>query len=100
MASLDLSSAFDLVYTDHLLKELRIIGASTDVINLIKFWLTKRAFFVSISGKNSFLLVLLLGTVQGSILGQYSMQYSSHQSLKYKNPMLLWMIHSNQAGIR
>ena len=39
------------------------------VIDLIEVWLKKRFYYVSIDGVNSFLYNLLLGTVQGSILG-------------------------------
>ena len=69
LASLDLSSAFDLVNTDLLLKRLDVIGLPSDVLDLISVWLKNRSFFVSIDGQNSILHDLLLGTVQGSILG-------------------------------
>jgi hypothetical protein len=39
-----------------------------DVISLIKDWLQQRSYYVNKNGVNSLLLVLLLGTVQGSIL--------------------------------
>ena len=39
-----------------------------DVIDLIKVWLKER-YYVSIDGVNSVFFDLLLGTVQGSILG-------------------------------
>ena len=69
MASLDLSAAFDLVNVKLLIKRLYLIGLPKDVIELIKIWLTGRMFYVSIDGKNSIMLELLCGTVQGSILG-------------------------------
>ena len=69
MASLDLSAAFDMVNTTLLLKRLVIIGLPTDVVELIKIWLVDRSFYVSVDGKNSKLLDLVCGTVQGSILG-------------------------------
>ena len=69
LASLVLSSAFDLVNIDLLLKRLKIIGLSHNLIELISAWLKNRSFFVSIDGQNSILYDLLLGTVQGSILG-------------------------------
>lgn len=69
MASLDLSSAFDVVNVKLLLKRLKIIGLPADVIELIKVWLTDRFFYVSIDGENSTLFEVLLGTIQGSILG-------------------------------
>ena len=51
------------------MKRLKIIGLPDDVIQLIKVWLNERTFYVSIDGMNSVLYDLLLGTVQGSILG-------------------------------
>ena len=67
--SLDLSSAFDLVNVELLIKRLRIIGLPDDVVELIKAWLMNRSYYVSIDGENSVLFDLQLGTVQGSILG-------------------------------
>ena len=69
VASLDLSSAFDLVNIDLLIKRLKIVGLPSDVVELIEVWLRKRFFYVSVDGKNSVLFDLLLGTIQGSILG-------------------------------
>ena len=46
MASLDLSSAFDVVNTALLLKRLRIIGLPEDVIKLIELWLKEITFYV------------------------------------------------------
>ena len=69
VASLDLSSAFDLVDIDLLMKRLDLIGLPADVLRLIRAWLVNRSFYVSIDGTNSTLFDLLLGTVQGSILG-------------------------------
>ena len=69
MASLDLSAAFDVVNIELLLKRLKIIGLPPDVIKLIRIWLEKRLFYVSIDGNNSYLLTSDSGTVQGSILG-------------------------------
>ena len=69
MSSLDLSSAFDVVNIGLLLKRLTIVGLPNDVIALIEVWLRKRFYFVSIDGMTSTLYELLLGTVQGSILG-------------------------------
>jgi hypothetical protein len=59
--SIDMSSAFDLVNIDLLIKRLKIIGLPDDVVELIKSWLKQRSFCASID--------LKLGTVQGSILG-------------------------------
>jgi hypothetical protein len=40
-----------------------------DVVDLIKIWLDDRSFYVLVDGKNSKLMKLDCGTVQGSILG-------------------------------
>jgi hypothetical protein len=69
VASLDLSAAFDIVNVNLLLKRLGIIGLPEDMISLIKVWLKGRSYYVSIDGSNSAIYDLLLGTVQGSILG-------------------------------
>ena len=69
VASIDLSAAFDLVDTNLLIKRLKIIGIPDDVVELISAWLRNRLFYVSIDGSNSTMFDLLLGTVQGSILG-------------------------------
>jgi hypothetical protein len=69
VASLDLSSAFDVVNVNLLLKRLKIMGLPSDVIKLISVWLRDRSFYVSVDGSNSITYDSLLGTVQGSILG-------------------------------
>ena len=69
LSSLDLSAAFDLVDVKLLIKRLKIIGLPDDVINLIKEWLSNRSYYVDIDGDTSTIFGLLLGTVQGSILG-------------------------------
>ena len=69
VASLDLSSAFDMVNIPLLLKRMRIIGLPHDVIDLVRVWLMNRSYYVSVSGGNSCFFDLLLGTVQGSVLG-------------------------------
>ena len=69
MASLDLSAAFDLVNVNLLLKRLRILGLPTDLVKLIKVWLTERKFYVEINGLTSRLYDSDDGTVQGSVLG-------------------------------
>jgi hypothetical protein len=48
---------------------LKIIGLPDDVIGLIKVRLENRFYYVSIDSANLILYELLLGTVQGSILG-------------------------------
>ena len=67
--SLDLSSAFDVVNVDLLIKRLQLIGMPSDIIEMITIWLKDRTYFVSIDGNNSLLFDLFSGTVQGSILG-------------------------------
>ena len=69
MASLDLSSAFDVVNVELLIKRLNIIGLPSDVVMLISNWLTTRYFYVSVDGNNSYIHGTSVGTVQGSILG-------------------------------
>jgi hypothetical protein len=69
VASLDLSAALDIVNTNLLIKRLKIVGLSEDVIDLFEVWLKERSYYVSIDGVNSVLFDLLLGTLQGSILG-------------------------------
>ena len=69
MSSLDLSAAFDVVNIDLLMKRLSIIGLPEDITSLIKVWLSERSYYVTVDGSSSILYDLLLGTVQGSILG-------------------------------
>ena len=71
MASLDLSSAFDVVNVNLLLKRLRIIGLPPDLIELIEMWLKNRTFFVTVHGRNSYIKISEVGTIQGSILGPF-----------------------------
>ena len=46
-----------------------IIGLPDDITDLISVWLGDRSFYVCVNGLNSTLYDLLLGTVQGSVLG-------------------------------
>ena len=69
VSSLDLSSAFDVVDVNLLLKRMKIMGLPEDLIELVSLWLRNRFYYVSINGINSTLFDILLGTVQGSILG-------------------------------
>ena len=69
MASLDLSSAFDVVDTDLLLKRLWVIGLPDDMVALIGVWLKERKFYVDTNGQTSNFFDSNYGTVQGSILG-------------------------------
>jgi hypothetical protein len=50
MASLDLSAAFDLVNVELLVRRLRIIGLPSDLISLIRCWLSSREFYVEVNG--------------------------------------------------
>jgi riboflavin transporter FmnP len=69
LASLNLSSAFEMVDINLLLKRLIIIGLLEEIIHFIEVCLKEKSFKKRIDGTNSVLLDLLLGTVQGSILG-------------------------------
>lgn len=69
LANLDLSSAFDTVNVNLLLKRLRILGLPRDLVALIEVWLMDRLVYVTVNGKESCLIDLSIGTVQGSILG-------------------------------
>ena len=69
MATLDLSSAFDVVNVELLLKRLKIMGLPSDIILLVSEWLTTRYFYISLEGGNSCIHSSGVGTVQGSILG-------------------------------
>ena len=69
MASLDLSSAFDVVNVELLLKRLKIIGIPSDIVSLISVWLENRYFFVTVGDDSSDVHHSNVGTVQGSILG-------------------------------
>ncbi len=69
MASLDLSSAFDLVNVELLIKRLRIIGLPNDVVRLIRTWLTDRKYYVKVGEIFSTIHYSSTGTIQGSVLG-------------------------------
>ena len=71
LANLDLSSAFDVVNVKLLLKRMRIAGLPSDIVKLIEIWLVERRCFVTVNGKNSFIKMSDIGTVQGSILGPF-----------------------------
>ena len=53
LANLDLSSAFDVVNINLLLKRMRVTGIPLDVIKLVEVWLSDRKLYVSINGKNT-----------------------------------------------
>jgi hypothetical protein len=69
MASLDLSSAFDVVNVELLLKRLKIVGIPDDIVELISVWLKNRCFYVTVGENSSLVHLSNWGTVQGSILG-------------------------------
>jgi hypothetical protein len=69
VSSLNLSSAFEVVKIDLLLQRLKIIALPEDIITLISFWLRVRITYASIGCQNPIWFDLLMGTVQGSILG-------------------------------
>ena len=69
MSTLDLSSAFDVVNVELLIRRLQIVGLPSDIVSLVSEWLTTRYFFVSVDGESSYVHQLRVGTVQGSILG-------------------------------
>ena len=48
VASLDLSMAFDMVNTGLLIRRLQIMGMPSDLICLIRKWLTGRTFYVQV----------------------------------------------------
>ena len=53
MASLDLSTAFNVVNIQLLLKILKILGLPEDIITLIKIWLDNKMFYVDVKGESS-----------------------------------------------
>ncbi len=69
MSILDLSTAFDLVNLDLLIKRLKIMGIPDDLLQLLEVWLRQRLFYVEANGQNSSILENDVGTIQGSILG-------------------------------
>ena len=62
-ANLDLSSAFDVVNVNLLLKRMRIAGLPLDVVKLVEIWLQDRRFYVTVNGRNSFIKLSELGKV-------------------------------------
>ena len=69
VASLDLSSAFDVVNTNLLLTRLSIMGLQQDILALINEWLTSQVAYVEVEGSFSEFFDVESGTVQGSVLG-------------------------------
>ena len=68
MASLDLSADFDVVNIDLLIKRLRTIGLSNDLLSLIEIWMRNRLFCLEVDGQVSNVYDISHGTIQGSIL--------------------------------
>ena len=64
-----------MVNIELLIKRLKIIGLPSDLIKLIRTWLSHRKFYVNIEGSCSAIHYSNTGTVQGSVLGpvQYSL---------------------------
>jgi hypothetical protein len=60
---------FDLVNVKLLLKRLETVGIPEDLIYLVKVWVEHIYYYISLDGKNLIKFDLLLGTVQGSVLG-------------------------------
>jgi hypothetical protein len=69
VASLNLSSSFDVININLLITRLKIIGLPEDIVTMTKDWLQNRSFYISVDGANLVQYDLLLGTVQGSTLG-------------------------------
>jgi endonuclease/exonuclease/phosphatase family metal-dependent hydrolase len=69
VASLDLSSAFDVINVDLLLVRLSIMGLPEDLILLLNSWLKNRSAFVEVDGECSEHFEVPNGSVQGSSLG-------------------------------
>jgi hypothetical protein len=69
VASLDLSSAFDVVNIDLLLTRLSVMGLPKDILELLTEWLIGRVAYVEVEGSCSEFFDVASGTVQGSVLG-------------------------------
>ena len=69
MASLDLSSAFDVVDHGLLFRRLAIMGIPNDVVNLLRGWLTGRLAYVEVNDDVSSIFEINIGVLQGSCLG-------------------------------
>jgi hypothetical protein len=68
-ASLDLYDAYDLTDINLLIKRQKIVGLPQDLIGLITIWLQNWSFYISVDDQVAIIYDLLLGMVQGSILG-------------------------------
>ena len=69
MATIDMSSAFDVVDIKLLLTRLKIMGFPSDLLLVLEHWLSNRLFYCEVDSSVSIMIALEAGTVQGSILG-------------------------------
>ena len=63
MASIDLSSAFDIVNIDMLMVKLELVSLPGDVIALIEVWLRNWFFYVDLADHTSILYKINTGTI-------------------------------------
>jgi len=69
VASVDLSSAFDVVNIELLIICLTKMGLPQDIMGLLKEWLVGRIAYEEVEGSCSKFFVVDSGTMQGSVLG-------------------------------
>ena len=69
VASLDLSSAFDVVDHELLFHRLQVMGIPNDIVQLLRGWLTGRLAYVEVEGDVSSMFEIKSGVIQGSCLG-------------------------------
>ena len=69
VASLDLSSAFDVVDHELLFQRLQVMGIPNDIVQLLRGWLTGRLAYVEVDGDVSSMFEIKSGVIQGSCLG-------------------------------
>ena len=50
---------------------MKIIGIPVDIIELVDIWLKDRTYYINCKGRNSFIRLSNIGTIQGSILGPF-----------------------------
>lgn len=67
--SLDLSSAFDVVDIETLIKRLQVMGLPINIINQIKKWLSNRSAYIETLDNCSEIYNVNQETVQGSVMG-------------------------------
>ena len=71
IASLDLNVAFDVINVNLPLKRLQTIWMPINKVDLTELWLKERAFCVNAKGSNSYIRIINVGSVKGSILGPF-----------------------------